>query len=119
MICSMRVSFSTVFQFHVSFRSRLFFNPLSLSPSLIFFLSSFLPLLFSLCFSSQGYSWIKVAQALNTNRTPLQCIAQFQRHCNPSMGKEAWTPAEEHHLRALVAQVCVRFRIKQQNSVNL
>ncbi|XP_071691251.1 uncharacterized protein [Rutidosis leptorrhynchoides] len=53
----------------------------------------------------QGLSnWIKVAKELNTNRTPFQCLARFQRSLNVSIIKNEWTRSEDEELRCAVAE---------------
>ncbi|XP_054795384.1 uncharacterized protein LOC129300810 isoform X2 [Prosopis cineraria] len=42
--------------------------------------------------------WFKIAALLNTNRTPFQCLARYQRSLNPAMLNSEWTEEEDAQL---------------------
>lgn len=48
-------------------------------------------------------NWINIAASMGTNRTPLQCLAHYQRSLNPSILKRDWTEDEDNKLSTAVA----------------
>ncbi|XP_042502214.1 snRNA-activating protein complex subunit 4 isoform X2 [Macadamia integrifolia] len=50
------------------------------------------------------YNWIDIASRLETNRTPFQCLARYQRSLNIHIMKRDWTPEED-------AQLCVAVEV--------
>lgn len=50
-----------------------------------------------------GRNWFDIAASLNTNRTPFQCLARYQRSLNPSMLYSEWTEEEDSQLCCAVA----------------
>ncbi|KAL6963124.1 hypothetical protein U1Q18_038092 [Sarracenia purpurea var. burkii] len=46
--------------------------------------------------------WIDIASLLETNRTPFQCLARYQRSLNASIMKREWTEDEDDKLRSAV-----------------
>lgn len=46
--------------------------------------------------------WIDIAASLETNRTPFQCLARYQRSLNASILKREWTKEEDNQLRGAV-----------------
>lgn len=50
------------------------------------------------------HDWISIAKELNTNRTPLQCLQQYQQHNHPLIGTNKWSQQDEKQLILLVQQ---------------
>ncbi|KAI4347239.1 hypothetical protein L6164_008067 [Bauhinia variegata] len=48
-------------------------------------------------------NWFDIALSLGTNRTPLQCLARYQRSLNPSILHSEWTEEEDAQLCSAVA----------------
>lgn len=48
------------------------------------------------------HNWSYIAQKLETNRTPFQCLARYQRSLNASILKREWTEDEDAQLRSAV-----------------
>ncbi|GAB2269943.1 hypothetical protein Dimus_004861 [Dionaea muscipula] len=48
------------------------------------------------------HNWIDIAVSLQTNRTPFQCLARYQRSLNASIIKSSWTADEDDLLRSAV-----------------
>ncbi|OII70779.1 SNAPc like transcription factor [Cryptosporidium ubiquitum] len=58
--------------------------------------------LLALVSENEGFNWIKVAQELNTGRTPYQCILRYQRSLNKNLIKSSWTKEEDEKLLSAV-----------------
>ncbi|XP_021743388.1 uncharacterized protein LOC110709474 [Chenopodium quinoa] len=48
------------------------------------------------------HNWSYIAEKLETNRTPFQCLARYQRSLNASILKRDWTEDEDAQLRCAV-----------------
>lgn len=48
------------------------------------------------------HNWSYIAEKLETNRTPFQCLVRYQRSLNASILKRDWTEEEDTKLRSAV-----------------
>ncbi|KAJ1608803.1 SNAPc-like transcription factor [Cryptosporidium canis] len=58
--------------------------------------------LLALVSENEGYNWVKIAQELNSGRTPYQCILRYQRSLNKNLIKSSWTKEEDEKLLSAV-----------------
>ncbi|KAK9173418.1 Myb-like DNA-binding domain protein [Cryptosporidium meleagridis] len=58
--------------------------------------------LLALVSENEGFNWFKIAQELNSGRTPYQCILRYQRSLNKNLIKSSWTKQEDEKLLSAV-----------------
>lgn len=51
-----------------------------------------------------GFEWDKVAEQMETDRTPWQCFTRYQRSLNPSMLRSSWTEDEDEQALRILGQ---------------